>query len=61
MAVNVTGQRNELLPVDNPVARENQQKQHELRIANHYRKIVKRARNTGSRLASFSLGLSKQH
>src|SRR5207237_6736374 len=49
IAVNVAGKRDVLLPEDNPVAGEEQQKEHEFWIAENGQEILQRFRNAGWR------------
>ena len=46
--MNVDGQGDEFLPIDNPVAGKNQKKQHELGIDEHFSEIAKRFGKAGS-------------
>ena len=60
VGVHVAGQADVLLPVDDPVAGEDQQEKHELGIAEHDEKIAERARDGGGGLVGGALWFAEE-
>src|ERR1700684_3831421 len=60
VGVDVAGQADVLLPVDDPIAGEDQQEEHEAGIAEHDEKIAERARDGGGGLVGGALWFAEE-